>query len=107
MLEHGESDAGEFLSQLDRAYVVSRCPCGCASIDFEVEGQAPPTGGLRKLGDYLFGPDDQLAGVFIFECGGTLAGIEVWSASDHDAPRVLPTADMLWPMDNLSGGAGR
>jgi hypothetical protein len=76
MLEHGESGGREFLSQLDRARVVSRCPCGCASVDFEVEGLSPPTGGLRILGDFVFGGDSDLAGAFVFERNGVLAGLE-------------------------------
>ena len=34
LLEHGNPDAAEFLPQLADAWVVSRCGCGCASIDF-------------------------------------------------------------------------
>jgi hypothetical protein len=38
MLEHGGPSSAAFLPQVERAAVVSRCPCGCASIDFEVAG---------------------------------------------------------------------
>ena len=96
MLEHGESGGREFLSQLDRARVVSRCPCGCASVDFEVDGLLPPTGGLRILGDFVFGGDSDLAGAFVFECSGVLAGLEVYGLTG-DAPKALPLPSALRP----------
>ena len=96
MLDHGEARAREFLSQLDGARVVSRCPCGCASIDFEVEGLSPPTGGLRILGDFVFGSDSDLAGAFVFERNGVLAGLEVYGLAG-DAPKTLPAPSALRP----------
>jgi hypothetical protein len=96
MLEHGESAGREFLTQLDRARVVSRCPCGCASVDFEVEGLSPPTGGLRILGDFVFGGDSDLAGAFVFERNGVLAGVEVYGLAG-DAPKTLPSPSTLRP----------
>jgi hypothetical protein len=38
LLENRDVDAAEFLPQLDQLMIVSRCPCGCASIDFGVAG---------------------------------------------------------------------
>ena len=64
MLENsGHPDAPKYLEQLEHARVVSRCPCGCASVDFEVDGYERPTGGLHILGDYLVGQGDKLYGV--------------------------------------------
>jgi len=95
MLTHGIPEAGQYLSQLERARVVARCPCGCASIDFEVDGCAIPTGGLGILGDYLYEDSDGvLAGAFIFERNSVLAGVEVYGLSG-DAPRALPTPESL------------
>ena len=96
MLENGESGGRAFLSQLDRARVVSRCPCGCASVDFEVEGRSPPSGGLRILGDFVFGGDSDLAGAFVFERNGVLAGVEVYGLAG-DAPKTLPSPSALRP----------
>jgi hypothetical protein len=96
MLEHGSPEAAAYLSQLDQAHVVSRCPCGCASIDFEVAGLPAPSGGLRILGDYLFGGEADLAGAFIFARAGVLAGIEVYGLA-VEAPRMLPHPESLRP----------
>lgn len=105
MLEHGEAQARSFLSQLDRTRVVSRCPCGCATIDLQVDGFPPPTGGMRLLGDFYFEADGEVSGAFIYECDGALAGIEVYGLSG-DAPRVLPAPELLHPMDVHAGESG-
>jgi hypothetical protein len=96
MLEAGGPTAHDFLRQLAGARVVSRCPCGCASIDLEVSGLPRPSGGLRILGDFLWGPENAPAGAFIFERGGVLAGIEVYGLAGA-APRELPLPEDLRP----------
>jgi hypothetical protein len=96
MLEHGEPEAKTFLPQLRQARVVTRCPCGCASIDFEIAGLPRPTGGLRILADFLCGGENDLSGVFIFERDGVLAGIEVYGLAG-DAPKTLPEHASLRP----------
>ena len=94
MLEHGGPDAGAYLPQLELARVVSRCPCGCASVDFEIAGYPRPSGGMHVLGDFLCGGESDLIGVFIFECGGVLAGVEVYGLAG-DAPATLPEPKAL------------
>lgn len=98
MLEHGASEAHGFLPQLELTRVVARCPCGCASIDFEVVGYPLPTGGLHVLGDFLYGSESDLNGVFIFERNGVLAGIEVYGLAG-DAPKTLPKPEALRPFN--------
>jgi hypothetical protein len=97
LLEHGTSDAEAFLAQLDAAEVTPwRCKCGCASINFQIKGRplAPP--GVHILSDYLFGVDDDLSGIFIFESGGVLSGLEVYGLGG-DAPKFLPAPEVLRP----------
>ena len=84
--------------------VVSRCPCRCASFDLEVAKMPLPTGGLRVLGDYVFGDDSDLAGAFIFERAGVLAGIEVYGLAG-DAPRALPKPGSLRPFHEDKAGS--
>src|SRR5262245_20767861 len=77
MLEHGSPEAAQFLSQLESARVTSlRCSCGCASFDLVVNGRkAPP--GVHVIADCLFGGDDDLCGIFVFENEALLSGVEV------------------------------
>lgn len=84
MLENGKESGKHFLAQLDQARVCALCPCGCASIDFSIGGQARPVGPLQILGDFLYydNEDNCLANVFIFAVDGVLAGLEVFSFED-------------------------
>jgi hypothetical protein len=97
MLEHGLPQAIRFVEQLRQARVISRCACGCASINFVVEGSAKPQGEMQILADFLFGEDDKLCGAFIFEQGGILSGLEVCGYA-VDAPRILPNPEDLRPL---------
>ena len=97
MLENGGPDARGYLSQLEAAEATTwRCECGCASFNFKVRGrpEAPP--GVRILGDFVFGTEADLAGVFIFESNGTLSGVEVYGLAG-DAPAALPEPKSLRP----------
>lgn len=90
MLENGTPEAQAFLEQLELAEVTPwRCGCGCASISFQIMGREPAPAGVNILGDYVCGEVEAPAGAFIFESGGTLAGIEVYALA-VDAPSVLP-----------------
>jgi hypothetical protein len=100
ILEHGKHEAAAFLEQLERARVVGRCPCGCASIDFKIEGRdkAPP--GVHVLGDFIYGDEADLCGVFVFESGGILSGLEVTGYA-IDAPTTLPKTSDLRPYNPI------
>lgn len=98
MLEHGTPEASSFLRQAELATVTSwRCPCGCASVNFAIEGYPAPTAGMRPLADFLFAEGNELSGIFIYEQGGVLAGIEVYGLAG-DAPRSLPETAELRPV---------
>ncbi len=101
LLEHGNPDAAGFLPQLPHARVVSRCPCGCASIDFSIGADAPPRGaGMHVLSDYVWQADNGAhCGVFVFSFGGQLAGLEVWSADGRlEKVTLLPAIERLCPL---------
>jgi hypothetical protein len=94
MLENGSPQARAFMSQLDLAEVTSfRCPCGCASISFQIKGHDEAPAGVHVLGDFALGEGDTTGGAFIFESGGLLSGIEVYSF--FDPITVLPTPEAL------------
>ena len=101
LLEHGNPDAAEFLPQLADAWVVSRCGCGCASIDFAIGGVLPLSdAGMHILSDYEWKTDDsEFCGAFVFACGGQLAGLEVWSVDGQSSAGSLPRIDQLHPLN--------
>ncbi len=83
LLEHGFPGADAHLDALDHAWVVGRCGCGCASVDFVVDGRRPPHGATYEvLADYQWrDAAGHLGGVFAFARAGVLAGLEVWSVN--------------------------
>ena len=102
LLQHGIPQAKDYLPQLDRARVASRCYCGCASIDFAIGGVVPPLGdGISILAEYEWkGPRGEMFGVFVFERGGLLAGLEVWSQDGLAEAKSLPSTELLRPIGN-------
>ncbi len=102
MLEHGKPEAQAFLPQLELAQVTDwHCPCGCASINFSVQGNPKPSGGLHPLADFVFGSDEDLSGIFVYEQSGVLAGLEVYGLAG-DAPKSLPSFDSLRAFENAT-----
>jgi hypothetical protein len=97
MLEHGSSEAAAFLSQLDLAEVTAwRCPCGCASIDFQIRGRPKAPPGVHPIADFLFGDEENLSGIFVYEKDGVLSGLEVYGLAG-EAPKFLPEPKVLRP----------
>jgi hypothetical protein len=102
MLEHGEPDAKAFLPQLEKAQATDWCcPCGCASINLSVEGSPEPSGGMRPIGDFVFGAGESFSGIFVYEQGGVLAGLEVYGLAG-DAPKSLPSPEALRPFSDAA-----
>ena len=100
MLEHGTSEAPALLTQLDQAQVTSfQCPCGCASIELIVNGLPEPSGAMGVVADFTFGTGNDLSGIFVYEKGGVLAGVEV-SGYAGNAPRELPPLECLTPIES-------
>ncbi len=105
MLTRGGLEGANFLSQLEHAEVTPwRCPCGCASINFQIKGHPEAEPGVHILGDFACGPKDAPSGVFIFESGGLLSGIEVYGLAG-DAPKSLPNPDELHSLQEAQNEA--
>jgi hypothetical protein len=104
MLEHGNPDAQAFLSQLEMLEVTPlRCPCGCATLDFQLRGCPPAPPGVHILSDFVFGDEENLNGIFLYESGGVLSGLEVVGYSGQ-APQFLPSPEILRPLPSSDIG---
>jgi hypothetical protein len=103
ILEHGTAPAASFLPQLAEARVVSRCYCGCASVDFSIGGVVPPPGdGIGILADFEYRTaEGHLCGAFVFERAGLLAGLEVWSVDGLSTPSTLPAIEQVQQLGNV------
>lgn len=102
LLENGTEASINYLSQIDKAWVVSRCGCGCASIDFSIDGTPPDKkAGMDVLSDHCWETGGQnLCGVFLFARDKKLAGLEVWSIDGMVSAPQLPDPDELRPFPN-------
>jgi hypothetical protein len=105
LLKHGTPRAADYLPQVDRARVASRCHCGCASVDFAIDEMIPPRSGpIGILADFEWnGPGGELFGVFVFERCGLLAGLEVWSQDGLGQATSLPAIEQLRAIGSLEG----
>jgi hypothetical protein len=101
LLEHGTDEARALLPQLDRARVVSRCSCGCASVDFSIDSEvASPQSGMSVVSDYRWDSSEgYLFGVFAYAREGLLSGIDLWSIDGRPTASMLPDTNQLRPID--------
>ena len=103
MLEHGSGDNSRFIAQLETARVAGLCGCGCASIDFSVNGVRPHGLGITVLSDYQWlTQNGNRCGAFVFAEDGLLAGLDLWSMDGYETPSSIPRIDDLISYD----GAG-
>ncbi len=100
LLQHGGPEAIDFVSQLANARVASRCYCGCASVNFAINGvESEPGTGITILSDYEWGDaDGRIFGAFVFKRSGLLAGLEIWSQDGLAIADTLPNNDQLRPI---------
>lgn len=97
LLREGGEVGSRFLPQLPLLRVShERCPCGCASLTFRVEGMANPESGTEPVAEALFLDAGEVAGLFVNGKGGVLQGLEV-EGYVGDAPRRLPQVSELRP----------
>lgn len=106
LLDHGTQDANRYRNQLDHARVAARCDCGCASVDFAIDGVVPKAGEpISILADYEWRDNEgQLFGVFVFSRCDLLAGLEVWSQDGLATANCLPSIIQLQPIGTASVG---
>ena len=103
LLEHGDGDNSDYLAQLEHARVARLCPCGCASIDFSINGKRPTDPSMHVLSDYQWrNTEGHLCGAFVFAQSGLLAGLDLWSIDGQSIPDAMPPIESLEPCGTLS-----
>ena len=100
LLEHGTDEGRSLLPQLARARVVARCSCGCANLNFSIDGRgARPKAGMSIVSDYRWNADGHAFGIFAFAREGWLSGIDVWSIDGQAIASTLPSPEQLRPLE--------
>jgi hypothetical protein len=97
LIEHKQTGTEDYLSQVDCLRVVSRCGCGCASVNFSFDGVEPDRStGISPFSDWFWGTEGvDLGCVFAFDCQDKVGGIEVYSVDGSRTPSELPNIDDL------------
>lgn len=97
LLAHGRSDAPQYRLQIPKLRVVSRCGCGCPTIDFAM-------GTTRKIGpsDVVAdaqgrSPEGILVGVIVHICEDEISELEVYGVARENEPFSLPRPEALTP----------
>jgi hypothetical protein len=86
LIAHGTSEAKSYAPQLVRATVVSRCTCGCPTVDLAVDGTAS-----EIIGDAEgLSPEGLHVGVMLHCRNGQLSELEVYPIDDQKGPFRLP-----------------
>lgn len=100
LLERCNTDSSKFMSQIDSLTVVSKCTCGCPTVYFSVDGNEPSREAEIILADYFGTVDAHPVGVMLFQRGGYLSSLEVYSCEGTDQPFGLPKIDTLYPLED-------
>ena len=101
LLAHGDGNNDEFIAQLSQARVIAQCARGCASIDLEIAGERA-SGAMKVLADFQWTTQEGHAcGAFVFEQGGLLGGLDLWSIDAGTVPSSLPAIEDLEPFGTL------
>ena len=87
--------------QLSHVRVVGRCPCGCATVDLDVErGSCPPAPGrgrpIPSEAEVLTDAGAPLGGIIVFLKDGYLSTLEIYSVGPEPI-RIWPQLDRLRP----------
>ncbi len=82
-------------SALEKPRVVSRCGCGCASVDFV---RLKEWGALRSVADGIGTTDaGGRVGVLAWGKGGRLLGLEIYDLGDGQSDLTLPAPESVHP----------
>jgi hypothetical protein len=102
LLDHGDPRYFHLASQIDSLRVISKCTCGCPTVDFALKSGETSRKGGGPVSDNLATVDDQLVGVMLFACNDSLSSLEVYSMAGNDKPFDLPNIEDLFPWEDLS-----
>ena len=99
LLEHGPTDATNFLPQLEIMEVRSSCRCGCPSIEFSVPVDSPSIAYPQGMRAYFLGRSgEDEVGLMLSAGSGVLSELEVYTFGEVDYPFDLPDIRTLRPV---------
>lgn len=94
VLGHGalEGSLDHLRDSVRHLRVVARCTCGCASVDFVLDGQSA---GAHPIAEAVVRDSrGRACGVIVWGLDGRVSGLEIY-AGDLDSATELPTVESL------------
>jgi hypothetical protein len=99
LLGHQRSDMSQYKAQIPKLRVVSRCACGCPTIDFAM-GTTRKDGASHIIADAEgSSPEGVRVGVIVHVREGEISELEVYSVTGEKNAFSLPQPESLvsWP----------
>jgi hypothetical protein len=98
LLGHGRPDASQYLPQIPKLRVVTKCGCGCPTVDFALGGDRKD-GPSRIIADGEgTSPEGVRVGVCVHVREGEISELEVYSCYGEANFRLPEIASLImWP----------
>ncbi len=99
LIERSSGDISALRSQLPYTRVVSRCRCGCPTIDIAVSGVRHDAKESHVVAADFVGETAEgfKVGVMLWTTKGDISGLEVYSLGPQETRLSLPLIDSLKP----------
>jgi hypothetical protein len=100
LIDHGRPDASKYRFKIPLLRVVSRCGCGCPTIDSAMGDTSHKTGGSHIIADgQATTPEGAFVGVILHVREGEISELEVYSITGEESRFSLPKPETitLWP----------
>jgi hypothetical protein len=101
LLKHGEAGAERYIPQIDRLVVVSKCTCGCPTIDLALENEPCTSTRHGLISDHVAIVEGHYVGVMLFATEKQLCMLEAYALPFADEPFEFPEIDALFPWKEL------
>jgi hypothetical protein len=88
-------DANRLLPQVDMLSVVSKCTCGCPTIDFALDGEPVARKGEQCISDWDAEVDGMPVYVQLWRSNDRICSLEVGSLPGTDQPFGLPEIESI------------
>jgi hypothetical protein len=91
LISHSTPEAQNYATQIEGLRVISRCSCGCPTVDFY------PLQGPSKILANFYGvtPEKVEVGVILHARDGKISELEIYSVDLQDQPFGLPQIETL------------
>jgi hypothetical protein len=98
LISNGSPSAAKYAAQIPRVSVVSRCTCGCPTLDLAVDGEHVD-GGSELVADFVGkSPEGIQVGVILHCRGDQISELEVYALGEVKGVFGLPSPDAPVPV---------